>query len=169
MVSVSWLEAEDLCAKMASEQVRYRLPTEAEWEKAARGGLIGCAYPWGNEPPADDRCDFDRYDQFSILPMRRFKPNYYGLYAMSGCVWEWTSDWYDASHFAESNKINPTGPLDGTEKVLRGGSWADCADVVTVSFRMSRSAGHWREDRWGGHFTPNIGFRLCRVEQRRGD
>ena len=110
MVGVSWLEAADLCAKTANEQVRYRLPTEAEWEKAARGGLIGCAYPWGDLRPSDDRCDFDRFDQFSILPMRRFQPNNYGLYAMSGCVWEWTSDWYDANHYAKSSRIKEVAP-----------------------------------------------------------
>jgi formylglycine-generating enzyme required for sulfatase activity len=163
MVSVSWLEAEEMCAKMRSDAVRYQLPTEAQWEKAARGGLIGCAYPWGNDPPADDRCDFNRFDQFSILPMRRFARNGYGLYAMSGCVWEWTSDWYDAKYYSESQGTDPVGPAKGGERVLRGGSWADCAEAVTVSFRMSRKAGSWRAGDWGGHFTPNVGFRLCRV------
>jgi formylglycine-generating enzyme len=165
MVSVSWREAQDLCKKLSGGKVEFRLPTEAEWEKAARGGLIGYAYPWGDKSPADDQCDFGRFDEFSILPMRRFKPNGYGLYAMSGCVWEWTSDWYDANYYRESPATDPTGPPEGEEKVLRGGSWADCADVVTVTFRASRSAGHWEGGAWGGHFTPNIGFRLCRIER----
>ena len=163
MVSVSWIEAEELCAKMSSRKVRFRLPTEAEWEKGARGGLIGCSYPWGNEPPSEDRCDFNRFDQFSILPMRRFAANGYGLYAMAGCVWEWTSDWYDGKYYSQSVALNPQGPLKGKEKVLRGGSWADCREALTVSFRMSRAAAHWREG-WGHHFSPNIGFRVCRVE-----
>ncbi len=169
MVSVSWSEANELCTKLSRDDIQYRLPTEAEWEKAARGGLIGCSYPWGNERPTKDQCDFDRFDQFSILPMRRFAPNNYGLYAMSGCVWEWTADWYDAGYYADSNEVNPTGPPEGVQKVLRGGSWADCAEVVTVSFRMSRSAGHWRKNNWADHFTPNVGFRLCRVEQSVSD
>jgi sulfatase modifying factor 1 len=162
MVSVSWAEAEEMCGRISNEATQYRLPTEAEWEKAARGGLIGAAYPWGVELPSEDQCDFNRFDQFSILPMRRFPANGYGLYAVSGCVWEWTSDRYDSEYYKESDEVNPTGPTKGEAKVLRGGSWADCAEVVTVSFRMSRVAGHWKEG-WGRHFTPNVGFRLCRV------
>jgi formylglycine-generating enzyme required for sulfatase activity len=154
IVDVEWVAAEYMCNLIATDQVRYRLPTEAEWEKAARGGLIGCQYPWGDEPPSEERCDFGRFDQFSILPMRRFPPNGYGLYAMSGCVWEWTADWYDAEYYRESATKNPTGPKNGTERVLRGGSWADCAEVVTVSFRMSRDRSH----------CPNFGFRPCRLE-----
>ena len=157
-----------MCARISSDAIRYRLPTEAEWEKAARGGLIGSPYPWGSELPSDDWCDFDRFDKFSILPMRRFAPNGYGLYAISGCVWEWTADWYDAMYYSDSEEVNPTGPPNGEAKVLRGGSWADCVEVVTVSFRMSRVAEHGQEG-WGGHFTPNVGFRICRVEPRAGE
>ncbi|HEX2314906.1 MAG TPA: SUMF1/EgtB/PvdO family nonheme iron enzyme [Thermomonospora sp.] len=136
MVAVSWQEAEALCERLTTDAVRYRLPTEAEWEKAARGGLIGRRHPWGDEPPTPDRCDFGRFDAFSILPMRSLPPNGYGLYAMTGSVWEWTSSWYDAHSYRE-------GPAaTGEERVLRGGSWADCAEVVTVSFRMSRGSSH---------------------------
>ena len=164
MVSVSWQEAEELCNFISNSDVVYRLPTEAEWEKAARGGLINCLYPWGDDPPTQECCDFNRFDEFSILPMRRFEPNGYGLYAVSGCVWEWTSDWYDSQYYTESSRHNPMGPATGQEKVLRGGSWADCEEAVTVSFRMSRRAGTWKQG-WGGHFAPNIGFRLCRVKR----
>jgi|SRR5215469_13390815 len=164
MVSVSWKEVEILCERISNSNAVFRLPTEAEWEKAARGGFIDCIYSWGNEPPTGERCDFNRFDQFSILPMRQLPPNGYGLYAMNGCVWEWTDDWYDALYYSASPLLNPRGPDTGQEKVLRGGSWADCAEVVTVSFRMSRSATNWREfPRPWEHYTPNIGFRLCRV------
>ena len=164
MVSVSWQHAEALCNRISNDEVLYRLPTEAEWEKAARGGLVSCAYPWGNDPPTTDRCDFNRLDELSILPMRRFASNGYGLYAMSGCVWEWTNDFYDASYYAESPTHNPVGPQSANERVLRGGSWTDCAETVTVSFRMSRESRSW-EQGWGRHFAPNIGFRLCRVKR----
>jgi formylglycine-generating enzyme required for sulfatase activity len=157
MVSVSWYDAEMLCARLSASGIIYRLPTEAEWEKAARGGLIGCAYPWGDQPPSASLCDFDRFDQFSILPMRKFAPNGYGLYTMSGSIWEWTSDWYDAQYYASSPGKDPTGPATGQARIVRGGSWADCAEVVTVSFRMARTVGDWR-----GCGIPNIGFRICR-------
>ncbi len=153
MVSVSRYDAESLCSKLTSSAVKYCLPTEAEWEKAARGGLIDCPYPWGEQAPSANTSDFDRFDQFSILPMRRFAPNGYGLYAVSGGVWEWASDWYDARYYATSPRRNPTGPENGREKVIRGGSWADCPEVTTVSFRSSRSSGSG---------IPNIGFRICR-------
>ncbi|SEG87207.1 Formylglycine-generating enzyme, required for sulfatase activity, contains SUMF1/FGE domain [Thermomonospora echinospora] len=162
MVSVSWQDAEELCERLTTGKVQYRLPTEAEWERAARGGLIGRRYPWGDEPPTPQRCDFDRFDELSILPSRRLPPNGYGLYAMAGSVWEWTSDWYDAEYYKESPATAPPGPAKGEERVLRGGSWTDCAEAVTVSFRMSRGADSWRSGEWGDHLTPNIGFRLCR-------
>ena len=166
MVAVSWQEAQQLAERLSGGDVMYRLPTEAEWEAAARGGLIGKRYSWGDEPPTPEQCDFGRFDQFSIQPTRLTPTNGYGLYGMNGGVWEWTSDWYDALFYSSSPRDNPTGPDQGIERVLRGGSWADCADVVTVSFRMSREATPWWDDAWGKHLAPNIGFRLCRVSSR---
>jgi formylglycine-generating enzyme required for sulfatase activity len=167
MVAVAWQEAEELAARLTTPQVRYALPTEAQWEKAARGGLIGARFPWGDAPPTAENCDFGRFHEFSILPSRRFPPNGYGLYAMNGGVWEWTSDWYDCEGYQHAADREPEGPAKGEEKVLRGGSWADCAEAVTVSFRMSRESGSWREERNGGPWCPTIGFRLCRVERDR--
>jgi sulfatase modifying factor 1 len=160
MVSVRFAGAERFCAALSHggpPTVKYRLPTEAEWEKAARGGLIGKIYPWGNEAPTDQNCDFDRFKDFSIRPMKTFPSNGYGLYGMSGGVWEWTSDWYDTEYYAGSSLSNPSGPAQGTFRVVRGGSWADCAEAVTVSFRMTLNN---ESIPWGTN--PNIGFRICR-------
>jgi formylglycine-generating enzyme required for sulfatase activity len=97
--------------------------------------------------------------------MRKYPPNGYGLYAMCGGIWEWTSDWYDALYYAESPPRNPAGPTQGEIKVARGGSWADSPDVVTVSFRTGFRSQSWREKKWGAVRTPNCGFRLTRVER----
>lgn len=183
MIAVSFELAEKLCSKLSPlakasvspgiltklfghkgataniEGINYRLPTEAEWEKAARGGLLGCHYPWGSELPTINNCDFGRFDQFSILPMKRFTPNDYGLYAMSGCVWEWTNDWYDSEFFSQAPVRNPRGPSTGKQKVVRGGSWADSVEAVTVSFRMSMT-----DEGPPTYANPNVGFRLCRSD-----
>lgn len=175
IVAVSWHEASELCAKLSTPDVTYRLPTEAEWEKAARGGLIGKRYAWGDEPPTPDRCDFNRFDEFSIKPSRTLPPNGYGLYAMCGSVWEWTLDEYDALAYANVPlPRQPTPPTVGRtgggrsdqsvpKRVLRGGSWADCSEACTVSFRMSRGSVHWHDATWGTIPAPNIGFRVARV------
>jgi formylglycine-generating enzyme required for sulfatase activity len=95
--------------------------------------------------------------------MKTFPPNSYGLYAMNGGVWEWTRDWYDRDYYRTAPATDPEGPPAGKEIVLRGGSWADCAEAVTVSFRMSCPVGNWEKSRWGAYRTPTIGFRLCRT------
>ena len=168
IVAISWQDAEILCEAISDDRSTYRLPTEAQWEKAARGGLIDRRYSWGDEDPSADRCDYENWSQFAIAPSRSRPPNGYGLHAMCGGVWEWTSDWYDAERYSGDGAENPTGPESGTEKALRGGSWADCAEAVTVTFRTSRPSSSWRTSEnvaWGGCFCPNIGFRLCRTER----
>lgn len=141
--------------RMSTKNTQYRLPTEAEWEKGARGGLIGATYPWGDTLPTHDNCDFGRFKEFSIQKSKSFPANGYGLYAMCGGVWEWTSDWYAAEYYTPHLQKNPTGSEQGEAHVLRGGSWADDAEAVTVSYRM---AGEY-------HISATVGFRLCRVKR----
>lgn len=154
MIAVPWEMATALGKNLSTDRVLYRLPTEAEWEKSARGGLVGCRYPWGDAPPSPEVCDFARFESFSILPPRTFPPNGYGLFAMSGGVREWTLDGYDALYYAESPRAAPAGPGASKQRVLRGGSWADPAWAVRVSFRMGLRPES---------SDPTIGFRLCRV------
>jgi sulfatase modifying factor 1 len=150
MIAVGSLDADGVAALLDC-----RLPAEAEWEKAARGGLVQRRYAWGDEPPDLTRCDSGRMGEVSILPPKSFPPNGYGLYAMCGTVWEWTASRYDALGYAPG----APPPPDGAERVLRGGSWTDGPEAVTVSFRMSRpETGHATR---AARHAANIGFRVC--------
>ncbi len=123
VVGISYFDA--LCYAI---WVGKRLPTEAEWEYAARGGLVDKEFPWGDESPFR-RCNYapeghleaDGYKY--TAPVGRFLPNNYGLYDMAGNVWEWCQDFYDTNYYRISPEKNPTGPDSGYTRVLRGGSW----------------------------------------------
>jgi sulfatase modifying factor 1 len=123
VVAVSWFEAVSYCEWLSDVMGRqYRIPTEAEWERAARGGMDNKLYPWGDEPP-QSRAGYATRWKTGPEPVGRSQPNAYGLFEMCENVHEWCSDWFDASYYLNSPERNPRGPETGTRKASRGGSW----------------------------------------------
>ena len=156
VVLVTFDDAREYCRWLRVETGRaFRLPTEAEWEKAARGGLERRQYPWGdaldlsmaNFSPQSQR----RADR-GTLPVRAHAPNAFGLYGMAGNVWDWTGDWYRAGYHDVGETPNPAGPSNGTLRVVRGGAWTN-SDVAYL-----RCA--YRHPVPPGTYSYSIGFRV---------
>ncbi|MDP9267008.1 MAG: formylglycine-generating enzyme family protein [Acidobacteriota bacterium] len=123
VVGVSWFEAVAYCEWLSHQTgKRYRLPTEAEWECAARGGREGTLYPWGEDPP-QSRAGYRARWITGPEPVGGTPPNASGLYDMCENVHEWCSDWFDAEYYASSPARDPRGPEAGTRRASRGGSW----------------------------------------------
>jgi formylglycine-generating enzyme required for sulfatase activity len=135
VVGVSWFDAVAYCEWLSAVSGgSYRLPTEAEWERAARGGVEGGRYPWGEE-------SFDgeggRFQQDATWEVGRAPPNPYGLIDIGFNIHEWCSDWYDAGYYAVSPEDDPTGPPSGERKASRGGAWRHAVKVCRCSARSS--------------------------------
>jgi len=148
VVGVSWFEAGAFCEWLSGQRgIVHRLPTEAEWEKAARAGLDGARFPWGDARPT--AMSFDRPP---LVTDTRANP--LGLLALSGVCHEWCLDWEDEGYYARSPERNPRGPASGTRRSSRGGAWRHQDPWSPVAHRSS--------------LPPNLrysdyGFRVVRV------
>jgi formylglycine-generating enzyme required for sulfatase activity len=153
IVGISWHDASAYSDWLSKRHgVKFKLPTEAQWEKAARG--TDCRkYPWGNQGPNKDSANFAFYI-FKTSPAGSFPQGAspYGLLDMAGNVWEWCSDWYDSDYYKNAPKNNPAGPRGGSSRVVRGGSWYFAAGSLSCFNRFE--------------YRPSnrdsvLGFRLC--------
>jgi formylglycine-generating enzyme required for sulfatase activity len=156
VVLVRYDDCASYCRWLSDELGRaVRMPTDAEWEKAARGGLEGRRYPWGDEIDAS-RCNYladgGKKTNSSTKPAGTYPPNGYGLFEMAGNVWEWVTDWYDPGYRAADGARDPQGPPVGSMRLVRGGSWVcENVDMLRCAYR------HRVPD---DTYAPSIGFRI---------
>lgn len=140
-VAISWFEASNYCQWLsAMTGRRYRLPSEAEWECAARGGVEAQLYPWGDSPP-QSLPDYEKRWKRGPEPVALYPANAFGLYDMAENVHEWCNDWYQPDYYAISPPDNPGGPEFGERRTSRGGSWRHHIKVARCAARSSIPPG----------------------------
>ena len=133
---VSWEDCQIFIAILNELTGKYfRLPTEAEWEYAARGGSKSQGYKYSGSNTVDDVAWYPSNSSSKTHPVATKAPNELGIYDMIGNVLEWCSDWYSSSYYSSSSQYNPTGPASGSRRVYRGGSWGSSARLCRVSYR----------------------------------
>jgi formylglycine-generating enzyme required for sulfatase activity len=140
VTSPSWFDATAYCDWMSHTWHRhYRLPTEAEWERAALGGVEGRLYAWGNEPPEENPAYQRRWTGEVLGPRTAGEepPNEFGVCDLGENVHEWCADWYDPAYYAHSPERNPRGPEHGDRRASRGGSWRHHIKVSRCAARSS--------------------------------
>ena len=148
---VDWDDVQEFIRKLNAQTGKtYRLPTEAEWEFAARGGNSSRGYKYSGSNDLNSVAWYHDNSGEKTHPVGTKQPNELGIYDMAGNVWEWCSDWYDSSYYSSAAQTNPKGPTSGSSRVLRGGSWDFSAWDCRVSYRA------WYPDYW----TPDYGIRL---------
>ena len=151
---VSWNDAQKFLTALNKQTGKnFRLPTEAEWEYTARGGLKSQDYEYAGSNNIDEVAWYDNNGGNRTHPVGQKKSNALDLYDMSGNVWEWCSDWYGFDYYQESQEKNPTGPDDGSDRILRGGSWVFNAKFCRVADR----GGSEPSKRYD-----SCSFRICR-------
>jgi len=152
--NVSWKEANRYCQWLTEKTGKmYRLPTEAEWEYAARGGRQANGYAYAGSNDVEEVAWYISNCNYQSHQVGQKKANELGLYDMSGNVWEWCNDWYDKNYYVESdNSDNPKGPATGIGRVIRGGAWHNSVSSCGVSSRTGSSSSTRSE---------GVGFRLA--------
>jgi formylglycine-generating enzyme required for sulfatase activity/tRNA A-37 threonylcarbamoyl transferase component Bud32 len=154
VINVSWNDAVEFCKWVSAKTgLRFQLPTEAQWEKAARGTDMR-KYCWGNNPPGRGLVNFKESQMGRTTPVTQFPGDIspYGVMGMSGNVWEWCRDWYSEDYYKNSPAMNPEGPAKGMTRVKRGGSW----DANERGLRCT-----YRNSSYSAYRDYNLGFRLC--------
>ena len=137
VTAVSWFDAVTYCDWLRGQTGKpFRLPTEAEWERAARAGMEQKTFPWGDEPPAS-RAHYSKRWLHGPERVRQSEPNAFGLYEMCENVHEWCRDWFQPDYYAIGPQRNPAGPEHGTRKASRGGSWRHHVKISRCSTRSS--------------------------------
>jgi formylglycine-generating enzyme required for sulfatase activity len=155
VTGVSWMDAQAFCQWRADAGESMRLPTEAEWEFAARGGLEGAQYPWGDTVP-DWVPNGGRGPLAGPWPVTLGEPNGFGIFGIGANIHEWCADWYAADYYSQSPMRNPAGPLTGRRRASRGGAWRH-------DFTYSRCAQRSRIDP-SFRYT-DYGFRVVRTRR----